>query len=49
MTAEAVTRTLRKACATFSDSECAVGQNDAGKILACPSWALEVANTDPSL
>jgi hypothetical protein len=48
-TTEAVTRTLRKVCGSFSESTCDAAVNDAGKILVCPTWALELSkkNVEP--
>jgi hypothetical protein len=47
-TPDALERTLRSKCATFSDSACDATLNDAGKRLACPSWALPLAKTATS-
>jgi hypothetical protein len=46
-TAEAVTRTLRKLCATFSEDSCDAAQNDAGRLSICPAWALTLAKDEP--
>jgi hypothetical protein len=46
--AEAVKRALDAACASFSESSCDGSHNDAGKLLECPSWALDLAKAEPS-
>jgi hypothetical protein len=45
---DTVVHTLTSHCAKFSDTDCDPTENDAGKRLVCPSWALTLAK-EPTL
>lgn len=48
-TAEAVEKTLRAGCASFTDDTCDADLDDAGKRRSCPSWSIAIAKKAPPI